>query len=78
MLGKTHARIAGEIAKKLKLKESEANLLGLGSTRPDSFEEFPHHKEKEGWTLAKIFDARALYLKGDDEVPQGEESEERR
>ena len=68
MLERTHVRIAEEVARMLKLKKSESDLLKLGSTRPDSFEEFPHHKGKEGLMLAKILDARALYLKGDDEA----------
>jgi hypothetical protein len=68
MLGKTHARIAMEVAKKLKLKESEAKLLEMGSKRPDSFEAFPHHKGKSKLILEKIIDARGLFLSGDDEA----------
>ena len=68
MLENTHIRIAEEIAKELNLGKTETDLLKMGSTRPDSFEEFPHHHGKESLIFKKILDARALYLKGDDEA----------
>ena len=68
MLGKTHTRIAEEIGKRLKLTKAQTELLKNGSTRPDMFEDFPHHRGKTVLTIEKIFDARALFLKGDDEA----------
>jgi len=68
MLEKTHVRIAEAVASRLKLGKEEAELLKSGSTRPDYFEKFPHHKGKDFQTLKKIFDARAMFLKDDDEA----------
>lgn len=68
MLGETHIRIAEEIGKRLKLTKAQTELLKQGSTRPDMFEDFPHHRGKTLLTLEKILDARALFLKGDDEA----------
>jgi len=68
MLEKTHVRIAEAVATRLKLGKEEAELLKSGSTRPDYFEKFPHHKEKDVQTLKRIFDARAMFLKDDDEA----------
>ena len=68
MLGKTHARIAVAIAKKLNLRKEEGNLLEEGSIRPDSYVEFPHHRNKEDQILGSILDSRALFLNNDDEA----------
>jgi hypothetical protein len=68
MLEKTHARIAKEIAEKLKLDTNDANLLESGSVNPDSFIPFPHHKGKDELILSTMFDARALFLENDDEA----------
>ena len=68
MFEKTHARIAREIARELKLSGEQSDLLESGSTRPDSYIEFPHHKGKEDVIFADIIDARALFLNNDDEA----------
>lgn len=68
MLERTHVRIAQEITKKLCIDQEPGNLLESGSIRPDSYIEFPHHKEQENLILGDILDARALYLNNDDEA----------
>ena len=68
MFEKTHARIAKEIARELELSKEQSDLLESGSTRPDSYIEFPHHKGKEDLIFADIIDARALFLNNDDEA----------
>jgi len=67
MLGKTHKAIARFTAQKLNLKKRETELLEIGSIRPDSWANFPHHKDKEYEIAVSIFDARKHFLQNDDE-----------
>lgn len=67
MLGSTHKKIAEKIAANLKLNERETRVLIKGSTLPDDWENFPHHKGKENEIISNISKARILFLDGDDE-----------
>lgn len=67
MLEETHRVITRLIAELLKLNEHEAGLLLIGSTSPDSWANFPHHKDKEHEIIEHILNARRLFSEGDDE-----------
>lgn len=67
MLGDTHRRIAKSIAGKLSLGKRESSLLESGSTNPDSWADFPHHRGKDEEIVRNIIEARKLYLENDDE-----------
>jgi len=67
LLENSHRAIADAIGSELKLHVKEKNLLIVGSINPDSWGDFPHHTGKEYEILAKIFKARDLHLKNDDE-----------
>jgi len=67
MLEATHKKIAREIAKALSLEEHESSLLEVGSVSPDSWADFPHHRDKESEIEKRILEARARYLENDDE-----------
>ena len=53
MLGETYVKIAREISRALNLEEREASLLETGSVHPDSWANFPHHRDKEPWIVAR-------------------------
>jgi len=63
----THQKIAGKISEELFLNKHEASLLEIGSITPDSWMNFPHHKDKELDILTHLFTSKELYLNNDDE-----------
>ncbi|MFB3889887.1 MAG: hypothetical protein ACE14S_10385 [Candidatus Bathyarchaeia archaeon] len=67
MLGETHRKIARKIAVLLGLGKRETSLLETGSTAPDEWENFPHHRDKELEIIRNILYSRMLFLSGDDE-----------
>lgn len=67
LLETTHKGIARKIATILHLPDKEARLLEIGSVSPDSWENFPHHKDKESEIIKYIFSARKKFLNRDDE-----------
>lgn len=66
MFGKTHTIIAMYIAQKLNLEKREGDLLAAGSVSPDSWMNFPHHKDKEFEIVFTILEARKHFLEDDD------------
>ena len=67
MLKKTHIAIAKKISKDLELESKPTKLLINGSTAPDLWGNFPHHRRKEGDILRRIAKARIMFLQDDDE-----------
>ncbi len=67
LLGETHKKIARQIALVEKFGTREALLLESGSTAPDDWGNFPHHKEKNIEILQYLLQAKELYLAHDDE-----------
>lgn len=66
MFGRTHTIIAMYIAQKLNLEKREGDLLAAGSVSPDSWMNFPHHKDKEFEIVFSILEARKHFLEDDD------------
>jgi hypothetical protein len=67
MLGVTHQRIVRKIAELLKLDARECALFETGSVHPDSWANFPHHKNKRNETVQNVLSSRKLFLENDDE-----------
>ena len=67
MLRATHKIIGEKIAAELRLSEKNTWSFVSGSLGPDSHGDFPHQMRKDRKTLAKIENARTLFLIEDDE-----------
>ena len=66
MLRSTHKAIGERITAELGLSEENARIFIEGSTGPDSHADFPHAVRKERKILAKLDEARTLFLLNDE------------
>ncbi|MDD1764407.1 MAG: hypothetical protein LUQ46_00135, partial [Candidatus Methanomethyliaceae archaeon] len=67
MLQKTHEKIAKKIAADLRIQDTHEKALFVeGSSKPDSWMDFPHHENKQDKIKYHLIRARAEFIEKDD------------